>query len=164
VSLGDPSGHLRWVRICCIPGSGPTISSFLSYGVEKTVSKHPEKFGTGVIEGIAGRNLRITPQSAGRWSRCFPWASPDRAHGGPVGRPHSLRPEAWPLLFVENAELRLGGHCVDVHRNIVLIVMKPPPGAPLRLLLRIPYSLVYRRSHRLHRRRLPVASGLFEWG
>jgi putative tricarboxylic transport membrane protein len=30
------------------------IPTFLDYGIEKRLSKHPEKFGTGVIEGVAG--------------------------------------------------------------------------------------------------------------
>ncbi|MCL2669916.1 MAG: tripartite tricarboxylate transporter permease [Syntrophaceae bacterium] len=37
-----------------LPGISPMIPTFLSYGIEKRVSKHPEKFGTGVIEGVAG--------------------------------------------------------------------------------------------------------------
>ncbi len=37
-----------------LPGAGPVIASFASYGVEKRVSRYPEKFGTGVIEGVAG--------------------------------------------------------------------------------------------------------------
>jgi len=37
-----------------IPGAGPTISTFASYGVEKRVSKHPEQFGQGAIAGVAG--------------------------------------------------------------------------------------------------------------
>jgi len=37
-----------------LPGAGPVIASFTSYAVEKRISKYPEKFGTGVIEGIAG--------------------------------------------------------------------------------------------------------------
>lgn len=37
-----------------LPGAGPVIASFASYGVEKRISKHPEKFGTGMIEGVAG--------------------------------------------------------------------------------------------------------------
>lgn len=36
-----------------IPGTGPTIASFISYAAEKKVSKTPEKFGTGMIEGVA---------------------------------------------------------------------------------------------------------------
>ncbi len=37
-----------------LPGGGAILSSFMSYAVEKRVSKHPEKFGTGMIEGVAG--------------------------------------------------------------------------------------------------------------
>jgi putative tricarboxylic transport membrane protein len=36
------------------PGAGPTISSFLSYGIEQRVSKHPEQFGKGALAGVAG--------------------------------------------------------------------------------------------------------------
>src|SRR6202795_5047905 len=36
-----------------IPGTGPTIASFISYATEKKISKTPELFGTGMIEGVA---------------------------------------------------------------------------------------------------------------
>jgi len=36
-----------------LPGGGPVLASFLSYGLEKRVSKEPEKFGKGAIEGVA---------------------------------------------------------------------------------------------------------------
>src|SRR6476469_5835496 len=35
-----------------IPGTGPTIASFVAYATEKKISKHTEKFGTGLIEGV----------------------------------------------------------------------------------------------------------------
>src|SRR3974390_1384725 len=35
-----------------IPGTGPTIASFVDYATEKKISKHPQKFGTGLIEGV----------------------------------------------------------------------------------------------------------------
>jgi len=41
-----------------LPGGGHVVASFLSYGLEKRVSKHPEKFGKGAIEGVA------SPESA----------------------------------------------------------------------------------------------------
>ncbi len=37
-----------------LPGGGALLSSFASYTVEKKVSKHPEQFGKGAIEGVAG--------------------------------------------------------------------------------------------------------------
>ena len=36
-----------------LPGGGSVIGSFAAYAVEKRISKHPEKFGQGVIEGVA---------------------------------------------------------------------------------------------------------------
>ena len=36
-----------------LPGAGATIASFLCYSEEQKISKHPEKFGTGCLEGIA---------------------------------------------------------------------------------------------------------------
>ena len=44
-ALGFPLGLL--------PGANPAVASFMAYDLEKRVSKHPEKFGTGVIEGVA---------------------------------------------------------------------------------------------------------------
>ena len=44
--------------IGAVPGTGATIASFLSYNEARRWSKHPEKFGTGVVEGI------IAPESA----------------------------------------------------------------------------------------------------
>ncbi|SEU04249.1 tripartite tricarboxylate transporter permease [Paracoccus homiensis] len=37
-----------------LPGTGSTISSFLSYALERRVSRRPQKFGHGAVEGIAG--------------------------------------------------------------------------------------------------------------
>lgn len=36
-----------------LPGTGPAISAFLAYALEKRISRHPERFGTGIVEGIA---------------------------------------------------------------------------------------------------------------
>lgn len=47
------TGGLIGSFIGAIPGAGGDISAFVSYGVAKGTSKHPEKFGTGVPEGIA---------------------------------------------------------------------------------------------------------------
>ncbi|OGA48987.1 MAG: hypothetical protein A3F74_25190 [Betaproteobacteria bacterium RIFCSPLOWO2_12_FULL_62_58] len=47
------NGSVIGFLIGVLPGAGSTIASFISYGVEKAVSKHPEKFGTGVPEGVA---------------------------------------------------------------------------------------------------------------
>lgn len=47
-------GSVLGFFIGILPGAAAVVSSFISYAVEKRLSKHPEKFGTGVIEGVAG--------------------------------------------------------------------------------------------------------------
>ena len=47
------NGSLVGFFIGVLPGAGSTIASFISYGLEKAVSRHPEKFGQGVVEGVA---------------------------------------------------------------------------------------------------------------
>ena len=47
-------GSVTGFLIGILPGPSSTISSFTSYAMEKKLSKHPEKFGTGMIAGVAG--------------------------------------------------------------------------------------------------------------
>lgn len=53
------------VLIGAIPGAGATVASFVSYGVEKQFSKHPEKFGTGVWEGLVASETAINGSTGG---------------------------------------------------------------------------------------------------
>ena len=46
-----------------VPGGGPVTASFMSYALEKRISPHPERFGKGAIEGVAGPDWRTTPRS-----------------------------------------------------------------------------------------------------
>ncbi len=48
-----------------LPGGGAVISSFVSYAVEKKVSQTPEKFGTGMIQGVAGPEAANNAATAG---------------------------------------------------------------------------------------------------
>ena len=47
------NGSVVGFIIGVLPGAGSTIASFISYGIEKAVSRHPEEFGKGAIEGVA---------------------------------------------------------------------------------------------------------------
>ncbi len=47
-------GSLMGFAVGLLPGGGAVIASLLSYAVEKRFSKHPERFGQGTIEGVAG--------------------------------------------------------------------------------------------------------------
>ena len=51
---GGVVGVLIGFLIGVLPATGATIASFIAYIVEKKLSKHPEQFGKGAIEGVAG--------------------------------------------------------------------------------------------------------------
>jgi putative tricarboxylic transport membrane protein len=48
-----------------LPGAGATIATIISYSTEKNVSKHPEQFGHGAIEGVAGPETANNAATAG---------------------------------------------------------------------------------------------------
>ncbi len=62
-----------------LPGSGAVLSSFLSYIIEKKVSGHPEKFGTGVIQGVAGPESANNAATAGAFIPLFTLGIPSNA-------------------------------------------------------------------------------------
>ena len=51
-------GSLLGFLVGLTPGSAHIISSFLSYAVERKLSKHPEEFGHGAVAGVAGPEVR----------------------------------------------------------------------------------------------------------
>ena len=55
-ALGDADRprHLIGMFFGLIPGIGTILPTIVSYAVEKRVSRHPEQFGAGAIEGVAG--------------------------------------------------------------------------------------------------------------
>jgi len=58
-------GSLLGFLLGILPGPGPVIASFVSYAMEKRLSLYPEKFGTGVIEGVAGPEAANNAATAG---------------------------------------------------------------------------------------------------
>ncbi len=55
-------GSILGFFVGVLPGAGANIASFLTYGLERRISKNPEKWGTGVIQGVAA------PESANNGS------------------------------------------------------------------------------------------------
>lgn len=58
-------GGLTGFLVGVLPGAGAGIATFLSYGIETNISKHPERFGKGEIRGVAGPEAANNAASAG---------------------------------------------------------------------------------------------------
>ena len=86
-ALGFPFGAL--------PAGGAEIPTFLSYMAEKRLSKRPEEFGQGAIEGVAGPEAANNAAAAGVLVPLLDARPADLGHGGdPAGRLPAVRAAA----------------------------------------------------------------------
>ncbi len=127
-----------------LPGGGSIMGAFASYVVEKKVSKHPEKFGTGVIEGVAGPE---SANNAGSTSNFIPLLT--------LGMPanavmalllgalmiHGVRPG--PMLIQENPDIFWGVVTSMYIGNVMLLVLNLPLIGIWVRLLKVPYSILF---------------------
>lgn len=127
-----------------LPGGGPVIASFTSYAVEKRVHKHPEKFGTGVIEGVAGPE---TANNAAAQSAFIPLltlgipATPAIAILLGAFIIHGLQPG--PLLISQKPDLFWGVVASMYLGNAMLLVLNLPLiGMWVRVVL-VPYVYLF---------------------
>src|SRR5215211_647353 len=103
------NGSVVGFLIGVLPGAGSTIASFLAYGIEKAVSKHPEEFGHGAIEGVAAPEGANNAAATGAMVPMLTLGIPGSATtaimlGGLMM--WGLRPG--PLLFEKNPEFVWG--------------------------------------------------------
>jgi len=137
-------GSLLGFAIGIIPGSAHVISSFASYGIERRLSKHPERFGRGAIEGVAG------PESANNAAATGAFV-PMLALGIPTGpvtavmiaaiMVHGILPG--PMLIEQQPELFWGFVASMYVGNLVLLILNLPMVGLFVNLLRIPYAYLY---------------------
>jgi putative tricarboxylic transport membrane protein len=127
-----------------LPAAGPTIASFVTYGVEKSVHKHPETFGTGVVEGLAGPEASNNAATSGAMVPMFALGIPGSgATAVMLGALilYGLKPG--PMLFVENADFVYAVMASMFIGNVILIVLNLPLVPLFASVLRISYALIY---------------------
>lgn len=89
-----------------LPAEGGTVASFIGYNEAKRFSKHPEKFGTGVLEGIAGPECANNAATGGAMIPTLALGIPGSGTTAVILGAllvHGMRPG--PLLFIQNAEV-----------------------------------------------------------
>ena len=139
--LGHRAGGIIGFFIGLIPAGGITTASFLAYLAEKRYSKHPERFGTGVIEGVAA------PESANN-SASISGFAPLLALGIPGSATTAvmlagfmmwgIRPG--PLLFQTNPQMVWGLISSMYIGNFMLLLMNIFMIPAFVAMLRVPYS------------------------
>jgi putative tricarboxylic transport membrane protein len=127
-----------------LPGSAHVLSSFVSYTLEKRLSKRPEEFGTGRIEGVAGPE---TANNAASESAMIPFLG----LGIPTGPApavmmialmiHGVRPG--PLFISEQPQLFWGLIASMYIGNVILLILNLPLVGIFVNLLRVPFRILF---------------------
>jgi len=127
-----------------LPGGGHVLASFASYAIEKRFSKHPEKFGKGAVEGVAGPE---SANNAGAGGQFIPLltlgipASPVMALMLGALVIFGLQPG--PLLMTRSPDLFWGVIISMYIGNIMLLVLNLPAIGLWVQVLRIPYPFLF---------------------
>ena len=127
-----------------LPGAGTVMPTFVAYGVERRLSRHPEKFGTGVIEGVASPE---TANNAATGSSMITLLS--------LGIPanltmavllgafitHGIQPG--PLLITRYPALFWGTIASMYIGNAMLLILNLPLIGMWVKILKIPYNILF---------------------
>ena len=135
-ALGFPFG--------AIPAGGAEIPTFLSYTLEKKLSKHPEEFGEGAIEGVAGPEAANNASAAGVLVPLLTLGLPTSATAAillAAFQQYGLQPG--PLLFVTNGDLVWGLIASLYIGNFMLLLLNLPLAPVWAKLLNIPRPFLY---------------------
>lgn len=138
------NGSLVGFFIGVLPGAGSTIASFISYGIEKAFSRHPERFGTGVIEGVAAPEGANNSETGGALVPLLTLGIPGSNTAAILLAALILwgfRPG--PLLIQENPGLFWGLVASMYVGNVMLLILNLPLIPLFAQILRVPYYVLY---------------------
>jgi putative tricarboxylic transport membrane protein len=137
-------GTVLGFLIGIIPGSAHIISSFVSYAVERRLSRHPEEFGKGAVAGVAGPESANNSATSGAFVPMLALGVPS----GPIPAVmlaalmvHGVSPG--PLLITQQPELFWGFIASMYVGNMMLLALNLPMVGIFVNVLRVPYSLLY---------------------
>ncbi len=127
-----------------LPAGGAEVPTFLSYVTEKKLSKHPEEFGHGAIEGVAGPEAANNASAAGTLVPLLTLGLPTSATAAIMlagFQQYGLNPG--PLLFTENPALVWGLVASLFIANAMPLVLNLPLVGLWVRLLAIPQPWLY---------------------
>ncbi|ABL68420.1 MULTISPECIES: tripartite tricarboxylate transporter permease [Paracoccus] len=130
--------------IGAMPAGGAEIGTFLSYATEKKLTKHPEEFGNGAIEGVAGPEAANNASAAGTLVPLLTLGLPTSATAAIMlagFQQFGLQPG--PLLFATNPTLVWGLIASLLIANAMLLVLNLPMIGLWVKLLTVPKPWLY---------------------
>src|SRR5688572_23729835 len=126
-----------------LPGAGATVASFMAYVAEKKASRHPDKFGTGVIEGVAAPEAANNAATGGALVPLLTLGIPSSATTAILlGALLILNVRPGPLMIAERPEFFWAVVTSMYVGNVMLLILNLPLVGLWASLLRIPYTIL----------------------
>ncbi len=130
--------------IGALPGAGGTMASLMSYNNEKQISKHPEEFGQGAIEGLAAPESANNAASVGALIPMLTLGIPGSGTTAVMmGALLMLGIQPGPLLFTQHPDIAWPLIASMFIGNIILAIVNIPLAGVLVRVLAIPAKVLY---------------------
>jgi putative tricarboxylic transport membrane protein len=120
-------GSVLGFLVGLLPGGGAVLASFLSYAIEKRLTKHPDEFGHGAIEGVAGPESANNSGTAGAFIPLLTLGIPSNAVTALLLGAllvHGVQPG--PMILERQPELYWGVIASMYLGNVILVVLNLP--------------------------------------
>jgi putative tricarboxylic transport membrane protein len=136
-------GSLIGFFIGILPGGGAVISSLVSYAVEKKVSKHPEEFGKGAIQGVAGPESANNSAASASFIPLLTLGIPGNAAIAMIFAALLIQGvQPGPFLITERPDVFWGVVASMYIGNAMLLILNLPMVGIWVQLLRVPYAIL----------------------
>jgi putative tricarboxylic transport membrane protein len=136
-------GTLIGFAVGVLPGAGATIASFLAYAAEKKMSKTPEAFGTGVIQGVAAPEAANNASTGGAMIPLLTLGIPGSGTTAVMlGALTLFSLQPGPLLFTKNPDFVWGLIASMYIGNVMLLVLNTAFVPAFVSALRVPYTVL----------------------
>lgn len=130
--------------IGALPGAGATVASFMSYGMERRISRRKERFGKGAIEGVAGPEAANNSAVNGAFAPLLTLGVPGSATTAVLlGAFLIFGITPGPLFMTDHPEIAWGLIASFYLGNMALLILNLPLAPVFAQLLRIPYYYLY---------------------
>jgi len=137
-------GSVLGFALGILPGGGAVISSFVSYAMEKRISRTPERFGEGAIEGVAGPETANNAATSGAFIPLLSLGLPANAVMAMLLAAlliHGIEPG--PMLMSRHPDLFWSVVFSMFVGNIILVILNLPLIGIWVQLLKVPYRYLF---------------------
>jgi putative tricarboxylic transport membrane protein len=137
-------GSLIGFLLGVLPGGGPIIASFMSYIVEKKISKHPERFGEGEIAGVAAPESANNSAASAAFIPMLTLGIPSTPTTAILlGALMVFGVEPGPLLIQKAPDVFWGTITSMYAGNVMLLILNLPLIAIWVKVLKVPYPILF---------------------